>query len=98
MGPGTGPWSTGIIRRFVKGLFAGFALGSVYFVTLNALGFFLLPVFGPTPTNFEALYRRMMWRAGPVAMSIATGLFFPLFSWAARLQRSPEAATADGLS
>jgi hypothetical protein len=38
-------------------------------------------------------YVRMMWRDGPVAMSIAGGLYLMLFQWSANLGGKKVAAT-----
>jgi hypothetical protein len=78
-------WFGDLLPRLGKGLLAGFALGSVYMVTLNLM---FASVFeqdflhDPTPA-----YIRAMWRAGPVALGLASGLFFPLIRWAVGLTR-----------
>jgi hypothetical protein len=73
-------WISGAPQRFGKGLVAGLVLWFVYVLLLNAIGAFLLTPF-QVPTIDD--YNSMMWRAGPIAMGTASGLYFLLFRWAA---------------
>jgi len=78
-------WLPDLLLRFGKGLLAGFVLGAVYMVTLNIIVASVLePDFlhNPTPA-----YVRAMWRAGPVALGLASGFFFLLIRWAVGLTR-----------
>jgi hypothetical protein len=72
--------------RLAKGLLAGFVLGFVYMFALNITFSMLFPmndfINNPTPA-----YVRTMWRAGPVALGLASGIFFPLIRWAVGLTR-----------
>ncbi|MGC3971103.1 MAG: hypothetical protein QM775_28335 [Pirellulales bacterium] len=72
-------WATGLVARLIKGLVAGFVLGSVYFVVLNAGALFILGIGVPHKVD---RYVAMMWRVGPVALGTATALFLPLLVWA----------------
>ena len=78
-------WLSDLLSRLGKGLVAGFALGSVYMVTLNlvlASAFQQDFIHDPTPAYIKA-----MWRAGPVALGLASGFFFALIRWAVGLTR-----------
>ncbi|MBN1854879.1 MAG: hypothetical protein JW829_19250 [Pirellulales bacterium] len=75
------PYVERSILRFLKGLVAGFVLGLVYMVILNALGMIILPIFNPS----TAQYREMMWYAGTIAMTVASGLHLLLFHWSSEL-------------
>lgn len=79
-------WFAGIPQRFLKGLVAGFALGFVYAVLLNVIGALTLPMFNPT----VAAYSSMMWRAGTIAMTVGSGVYFILFHWSAGLHPTRE--------
>lgn len=72
--------------RLAKGLLAGFVLGFVYMFALNITFSMLAPmndfINNPTPA-----YVKTMWRAGPVALGLASGFFFPLIRWAVGLTR-----------
>lgn len=83
-------WIDGIPQRFLKGLAAGFALGIVYAVLLNVIGAFMLVGFKPSVADYSS----MMWRAGTIAMSAASGLYFMLFHWSAGLHPTSK----DGLA
>jgi hypothetical protein len=89
LGTGTHSWTEGILARLGKGLIAGFVLGFVYMVVLNVLGISWEPLCSTEE------YHRMMWHTGPVAMSVASGLYLILFVWAANL-RSTVLRTSDG--
>jgi hypothetical protein len=79
-------WLGQLAARFGKGLFAGFVLGLVYMLTLNLVGEMLAPpsLFGRDLTQ---AYITMMWRTGPIALGLASGLFFPLLRWSVGLIR-----------
>jgi hypothetical protein len=79
-------WPRQFAGRFGKGLLAGFVLGLVYMLTLNITGamFTPFPLFGQDAPEG---YISMMWRTGPIALGLASGLFFLLFRWAAGLIR-----------
>jgi hypothetical protein len=81
-------WQHGIPQRFLKGIVTGFVLGITYTVLLNVLLFVLLP--NPKPTLTE--YISTMWRAGPIAMGIASSLYFILFQWSAGISSKPPSA------
>lgn len=81
-------WIDGIPQRFLKGLVAGFVLGFVYAVLLNVIGAFMFTGFSPSVGDYSA----MMWRAGTIAMVLASGLYFMLFHWSAGLQPIPKNA------
>ena len=75
-------WLAGFGARLGKGLLAGFVLGLVYMFTLNMVGSMLAP-----PWTGTGDYVSMMWRAGPIALGLASGLFFVLIRWAVGLIR-----------
>jgi hypothetical protein len=75
-------WLTGFGARLGKGLLAGFVLGLVYMITLNMVGSMLESPFAETGD-----YVRMMWRAGPIALGLASGAFLVLMRWAVGLIR-----------
>ena len=77
------PWLHELGARFAKGLVAGFVLGVVYLVTLNVVG---AAVAGMGPTSTDG-YVAMMYRAGPIALGLASGLFLVLLRWAVGLAR-----------
>ncbi|MEL7500366.1 MAG: hypothetical protein AAFN77_22415 [Planctomycetota bacterium] len=70
-----------IPKRFVRGLLAGLALGVSYAILLNILGFFFLPSFRPSVSD----YSHMMWRAGTIAMAISSALYLIMFHWSAAI-------------
>ena len=78
-GRGAGSWFDGFFARLGKGLVAGFVLGFVYMVVLNVLGIAWFPM------ESTQEYHRMMWHTGPVAMSVASGLYLVVFVWASNL-------------
>ncbi len=84
LGQGTHSWCEGVPARFCKGLVAGFALGLVY-CCMNEV---LCRLWFPLAVEFTKQYHRMMWHNGPIAMSVAGGLYLVLFMWASNL-RSP---------
>lgn len=78
-------WLRQLAARFGKGLLAGFVLGFVYMVILNIAGPLVTRVrLDDEPTH---AYVVMMWRSGPIALGLASGLFFPLLRWAVGLVR-----------
>jgi hypothetical protein len=79
-------WLRGLAARFGKGLLAGFVLGLIYMLTLNIAGsmFAPFPLFGRDATQ---AYIGVMWRTGPIALGLASGLFFLLLRWAVGLIR-----------
>jgi len=80
-------WLTGAGARLGKGLLAGLVLGFVYMVILNFAAAFIktpIPDPGEPPTKS---YVWVMWRTGPIALGIASALFFPLIRWAVGLTR-----------
>jgi hypothetical protein len=79
-------WLRQLAARFGKGIFAGFVLGLVYMLTLNIAGGMVapFPLFGRNATQ---AYISMMWRSGPIALGLASGLFFLLFRWSVGLIR-----------
>jgi len=80
LGSGAHSWHDNILGRLGKGLLAGFVLGFVYMVVLSVLGL------GWFPVDSTARYHRMMWNNGPIAMSVASGLYLVLFVWASNLR------------
>ena len=52
-------------------------------VLLNVVGAVVMGGFARTTAD----YISMMWRAGPIAMGVASGLYFMLFHWSAGLGR-----------
>ncbi len=80
------PWVRGLGARLGKGLAAGFVLGFVYMVVLNIAGAMLSEPWGPE-TDPTAAYVAMMWKAGPVALGLSSGLFLLLVRWAVGLTR-----------
>lgn len=79
-GTGVRYWWHGILARLGKGLVAGFVLGFVYMLVLNVLGL------GWFPVDSTERYHQMMWTNGPIAMSVAGGLYLVLFVWASNLK------------
>ena len=79
LGSGKTSWHSGLLARFGKGLVAGFVLGSVYMVVLNAAAFGAMP-------QTTAEYHGMMTEYGPISMGIAGGLYLILFVWASSLK------------
>lgn len=80
------PWLIELAPRLFKGLLAGLVLGFVYMVVLNVAGGMVM-----TPNDEAAdhteYYIKMMWRAGPIALALASGLFFVAIQWAVGLTR-----------
>ena len=74
----------GLGVRLGKGLLAGLTLGFVYMITPNIAGAMVM-----TPnddrSDFTRFYISMMWRAGPIALGISSGIFFILIRWAVGL-------------
>ncbi len=90
LGYGKHSWLDGVLGRFIKGLLAGLVLALVYFVILSAICSALIATFArpsdlvrPPIERFHA----MMWCAGIVALSIAGGIYLPLFHRCANLKR-----------
>jgi MFS family permease len=79
-------WLRQIAARFGKGIFAGFVLGLVYMLTLNIAGGMVapIPLLGADVTQ---AYINMMWRTGPIALGLASGMFFLLLRWSVGLVR-----------
>ncbi len=91
LGYGKTSWFSGVLARFIKGLLAGLVLALVYFVILSALCWVLIAAFA-RPSDFGvdppiARFHAMMWCAGSVALSIAGGIYLPLFHRCANLHR-----------
>lgn len=80
-------WLGDLGARLGKGLLAGLVLGVVYALVLNVAGALLMPLVA-TPDAMTAHYVAMMWRAGPIALGVSSGLFFPLVCWAVGLSRA----------
>jgi hypothetical protein len=89
VGSNRSDWLRGLPSRLGKGLLAGMALGFVYMVALNGLGFLIegLPKPAVDMRRFTDHYIHMVWRTGPVALGLASGLFFILIPWAVGLKR-----------
>ena len=79
-----GSWTAGLPQRFGKGLVAGLVLGFVYMILLNIVGAVVMGGFARTTAD----YISMMWRAGPIAMGVASALYLMLFHWSAGLGRT----------
>jgi uncharacterized membrane protein len=91
LGYGRTSWFNGVLARFIKGLLAGLALALVYFVILSVLCWVLIAAFA-RPSDFGVnppieRFHAMMWCAGVVALSIAGGIYLPLFHRCANLNR-----------
>ncbi len=85
LGSNRSRWLIGLPWRLAKGLLAGLVLGFVYMLILNTLpGLIAIPDSG----DFTQRYVYMMWRTGPVALGIASALFFVLMRWAVGLTRA----------
>ena len=82
LGTKNGSWIDGIPQRFFKGLVAGLVLGLLYAVLLNLIGAGMISSFNVS----LAEYSSMIWRAGTIAMTISSGLYFVLFHWSAGLR------------
>jgi hypothetical protein len=84
VGSNRSDWLRGLPSRLGKELLAGMALGFVYLVVLNGLGFLIegLPKTAVDMRRFTGHYIDMMWRTGPVALGLASALFFLLIPWA----------------
>jgi len=80
------PWLKEVGARLGKGLLAGFVLGLVYMVVLNLTGAMFM---GPNEfaADFKQTYVHMMWRSGPIALCLSSGLFLVLLRWAVGLSR-----------
>ena len=90
LGYGKRSWFDGVLVRFITGLFAGLVLAVVYDVILSLLCWVLIATFArpsdlvnPPIERFHA----MMWCAGIVALSIAGGIYLPLFHRCTHLNR-----------
>lgn len=84
-GSNRSPWLPDLLLRLGKGVLAGLVLGLVYMITLNIGVSFVFErdfIHDPMPA-----YVKAMWRAGPVALGLASGFFFPLIRWAVGLTR-----------
>jgi hypothetical protein len=79
-------WLGGLGARLGKGLVAGLVLGFVYMVTLNMVGGMVMTAHDDT-TDHTRSHITMMWRAGPVALGLSSGLFFILIRWAVGMIR-----------
>jgi len=79
-------WVKGLGRRFGKGLLAGLVLGFVYMLVLNVVAGMLAQPY-TSPADYTDGYIRTMWRAGPVALGLASALFVVLLRWAIGLSR-----------
>jgi hypothetical protein len=79
-------WLAGLSARLGKGSLAGLVLGFVYMVVLN-VGAVVVIGPGERPDDFTKNYVRMMWRTGPIALGVSSGLFFVLIRWAVGLTR-----------
>ena len=79
-------WVKGLVRRLGKGLLAGLVLGFVYMLLLNLVAGMLAQPF-TSPEDYTRSYIRTMWRAGPVALGLASALFLVLLRWAIGLTR-----------
>jgi hypothetical protein len=86
VGSNCSPWLGKLGARLGKGLLAGFVLGLVYMIALNLVGAMTMPQF-QWGVDFTPAYVIMMWRSGPVALGLASGLFFLLMHWAVGLTR-----------
>jgi len=73
---GEAPW------RFLKGLVAGFVCGFVYTISLNVV---VIPILFTSSVPYEN-YSKLMWLMGPLALTLAGGVFLPLFCWSLGLQ------------
>ncbi len=78
-------WLTGLGARLGKGLLAGLVLGFVYMVILNVAGAMMESP--DDAASDTASYIATMWRAGPIALGLSSGLFFILIRWAVGLTR-----------
>lgn len=83
MGTQSGSWTAGLPQRFGRGLVAGLVLGLTYMLLLNVAAIFFM-----TFPRTVATYSSMMWRAAPIAMGVASGLYLILFHWSAGLGRT----------
>jgi hypothetical protein len=81
VGSNSSPWQEKLVSRGLKGLLAGFVFGVIYAVVLNVLGFFLLGF----QCESTSQYIIMMWRAGPVALGLASASFLLLIGRAVGL-------------
>lgn len=86
VGSNRSAWLRELAVRFGKGLLAGFVLGLVYMVTLNIAGEMVSPLTRLDRDGTQA-YITMMRRSGPIALGLASGLFFVLFRWSVGLIR-----------
>jgi hypothetical protein len=87
-GSNRSPWLRGLAARLGKGLLAGVVLGFVYMVVLNmglASGILASPSI--QFSDETQAYVAMMWRDGPLALGLASALFFVLIRWAVGLTR-----------
>jgi len=79
-------WLAGLGARLAKGLAAGFILGLIYMVALN-VGVGIILSGDVDLEDFTSHYVAAMWRAGPVALALASGVFLILLRWAVGLTR-----------
>jgi hypothetical protein len=86
VGSNRSPWLFGLGGRLGKGLLAGLVLGFVYMVVLNIAGGMVMTAHDNYSDETRG-YVAMMWRAGPVALGLSSGLFFVLIRWAVGLTR-----------
>jgi hypothetical protein len=85
-GSNRSPWLSDSGIRLGKGLLAGLVLGFVYMFILNVVGAIVRDD-ADAYSDHKTAYVRMMWRAGPVALGLASALFFILMRWAVDLTR-----------
>ena len=86
IGSNRSPWLNGLGARLGKGLFAGLVLGIAYMITLNVVGAMVMSPYDDL-VDSTSRYVAMMWKAGPIALGLAGGLFLILMRWAVGLTR-----------
>jgi hypothetical protein len=79
-------WLAGLGARLGKGLVAGLVLGFTYMLLLNVVGTAFLPDFADQE-DFTSRYVSMMWKAGTIALALASGPFLILLRWSVGLTR-----------
>jgi hypothetical protein len=79
-------WLSGFGIRLLKGLVAGLVLGLAYMIVLN-MGAGIILGGRYEEEDFANRYVAMMWRAGPVALGLASGAFLVLLRWAVGMTR-----------
>jgi Ice-binding-like len=79
-------WLHCLAGRLAKGLLVGLLIALVYIalLSLGALAFW--PRTGNV--SYTGAYIRMMWRAGPLALGVASAMLLPSIRWAAGLAAS----------